>query len=194
VSDRGSNIRQALDKRLKSIEYIPCLGHSLNLCGKDLSKKKKPSKDEAPNKYANYNANVDLIEDLVAKCSTLVSTFRNSRSLSRKLAKEQLKIKKQDPNQSTCKLIKECEIRWNTRFDMVESVVDNHKAIKSVIKSDSNLKEAHYNKLIDEDGLDALATLVELLRPLKELTTLLSATAYPTNSQVVIYLCRLHNA
>ena len=87
------------------------------------------------------------------------------------------------------KLIIDCETRWNSCFDMICRVLEQQLSICAVLLENPS---KIYLSLETKD-IKLLEDLSDLLKPLKELTILLSSQSYATLSTVLPSLQKLIN-
>ena len=97
-------------------------------------------------------------------CRKLVGSFKHAEDFQRRL-----KEKQSDLNyESRIKLIQDILIRWNSKYDMIESILSN-KDLLSMSYEQVNNKIRH--NIPDGAEWDILNEFCDLLAPLKELTT-----------------------
>ncbi|CAF0998944.1 unnamed protein product, partial [Brachionus calyciflorus] len=136
-----------------------------------LLRKKEITKDEKIVIKANKK-DKELINLIIKKCNHLVGSFRHSESLQRKLKGSQKSLK----YNHSCKLVQEVCTRWGSTYDLLHSIVINRKALKR-IQHDPGCKSI-VDYVPNDDELDKIEELCNVLQPLKELTTVLSAKKY----------------
>jgi hypothetical protein len=190
----------------EDIIKLPCAAHRLNLAVKDLLNPKKigcdSKADISKQTYYIYDYNEDdelrkmpihvekikeiermntiksHINDLVSKCKHLVGSFRFSEQLSRKLKEKQNELKVENP----IKLIQDVPTRWNSTFAMLSSIVVNEAPLK-VLNLDPENDTIH-GYVPTSQEFEFIKELCTLLKPLKDLTKLLSGTNYVTISHL----------
>ena len=135
--------------------FTPCAAHRLNLCVDYTLKTKlvktKYDKDGKVRYYVrDFNENAEIrkveinnetlqeiehvnemkeeINRILGKCKKLVGSFRHSESLTRRL-----KEKQQTLNYSAkIRLVQDCPTRWNSSYNMVESIIANKEALAAM--------------------------------------------------------------
>ena len=202
VIDSGANITSAIEKFPASIQKLPCAGHRINLCVNDLFKEKKIKtvKNNINNHeqifVKTFNAegkfsqmeiskteatiiedsnNIKLIlGDLISKCRHLVGSFRHSGNLKNKLQEQQILL-----NYETKKrLVQDVATRWNSLYDMLDSICINKSALIAMQYMPTCSIISEYIPTNSEFFL--IDELCNLLKPMKELTKLLSGSMYCT--------------
>ena len=132
-------------------DHMLCFGHTMNLAVKK-------------------GLGTDGIKLLLAKCRRLIGYFNHS---------YQKKPVQLGLKQKTLKL--DVETRWNSIFDMIESVFNTDEAVTAMFRA--NPKNSHL--LLTPEELTTLKLIQEVLLPWKKLTVLHSAETYPTLSFVL---------
>ncbi|CAF1130762.1 unnamed protein product, partial [Brachionus calyciflorus] len=202
VADSGSNIKSALTKRGW---YVPCTAHKLNLSANDVLREKKIKikydkngndqyyiKDfdddgvlrqkEITYEEAKILESVNIfkkdLNEIISKVRKLVGSFKHSYLLTKNLREKQEIMN----YETKIKLIQEVPTRWNSTFDMIESVVLNKDAILS-------MSYESFNSVIkDKVPSHVEFTIIEeyclLFEKIKDLTEILSGSNYTTISIV----------
>lgn len=151
-TDNGRNIVMGVENSL--FENFRCAAHTLQLSvGKAL-------------KDANIN-------DLLAKCRSIVGHFKRSpqnwRILQKKLAEKGL---------PPTTLKQDVVTRWNSTLIMIKSCLSSKDALRDV------LEEMHFENLTDSEW-EQLEKLSQVLEPCREITQLLGGEKYATLSMVI---------
>lgn len=121
-------------------------------------------------------------DDLKTRAATVSNTIKYSKSLV-----ENFKRTAKEENLPTA-LKQECQTRWNTMFDMLQSVSKNYTAIKEVLEKRGELQKI---RNIDDYTLHRL---VRLLEPFKTSTTRLEGDRLATMHQVLVRIEDLKNS
>ena len=160
-SDNGANFSRALEF-LDFLTPIPCSCHCLNLCVEDILLPKEPL--ESSDKF---------VKDLLSKCKKFVSAFRHSYLLTEALKNKQITMNWQ----CKTKLVQDVPTRWNSTYDMLQSLIKNQVPLDSIVQEASTNSSIKSNYPSNQEFL-YIDALLKLLKPLKELTVELSAYNY----------------
>lgn len=76
-------------------------------------------------------------------------------------------------------MVQEVKTRWNSTFDMLESILINKAALLSIVHDPQSAQIK--TRFLSSDEFIFIEDLCTLLEPLKELTEYLSATKYVTS-------------
>ena len=142
--------------QLMNKQYMLCFGHTLNLSVKK-------------------GLAVEGLGEVLGRCRKLVSHFNHS-----SIAKEALKSKQKQLGQNVKSLKQDLDTRWNSTFDMIESVINNDEAVSSVLRIDTK----YCALLLSPQEINTLTDVKAVLMPWKKLTVMMSADKYPTLSLV----------
>jgi hypothetical protein len=129
---------------------------------------------EKVNEIIKMNSIKASLNDLVSKCKHLVGSFRFSEQLTRKLKEKQKELKVED----RIKLIQDVPTRWNSTLDMFLSIVANEGPLKAMNLDPENTTIHAYVPTTHE--FELIKEFCKLLKPLKDLTKLLSGKNYLT--------------
>ena len=140
VVDNAKNITKAWI--LLQRQYINCFAHSMNLAVK-------------------RGLAIPAIKDTLDSVRKLVNHFHHSCPHT-----EALKNQQEMLNLPRHKLKMDVETRWNSTFDMVESVLASKEAIAQVLIGD----KVHRNLTLSAEEVTVLEELRDILKPWKELT------------------------
>ncbi|XP_062576514.1 E3 SUMO-protein ligase ZBED1-like [Saccostrea cucullata] len=164
VSDNAANMMKA-GELLGNI-HINCYEHTLNLaCQKCLAVKK--------------------LENTLAKIRKIVAFFLRSN-----IAAALLKNTAESLSLPQHKLIMDVRTRWNSAYDMISRFLEMQVAIFATLKSKELGKEREAElKSFHDDDFTVAEEVVQLLKPFKDITTLLCSEKSPTLSIIL----PLHN-
>ncbi|XP_047135552.1 zinc finger BED domain-containing protein 4-like [Hydra vulgaris] len=199
VTDSGANIFSAVNKFDDNVLKIPCAGHRLNLVVNDLLnardiKVKKFKNGSKRYQVKDYDGNGKLINreitesevkeiekinegkleiaKVISSCRHIVGSFKHSEMLQKKLKEVQETLR----YETKIKLVQDIAIRWNSQFDMIESILTNKTALDMISIEFQNIKDY----LPTATEFKVLEDLCDLLHPIKELTKLFSGNKYVT--------------
>ena len=117
-------------------------------------------------------------KDLVSKCKKLVGSFKHNDGLVRRLREKQDSLN----YELKIKLVQDMPVRWNSTFDMIDTLLINKDALISM--SLERINSIIKQNIPTESEWNILEELCELLEPVKDLTTSLSASKYVTISLI----------
>nr|XP_047144767.1 zinc finger BED domain-containing protein 4-like [Hydra vulgaris] len=176
VTDLGANIFSAVNKFDDNVLKIPCAGHRLNLVVNDLLntrdiKVKKFKNGSKRYQVKDYDGNGKLInreitESEVKEIEKINEAFRDVTKEVQETLRYETKIK----------LVQDIAIRWNSQFDMIESILTNKTALDMISIEFQNIKDY----LPTATEFKVLEDLCDLLHPIKELTKFFSGKKYVT--------------
>ena len=161
TSDSGSNIKRACS--LLKWRRLSCFGHNLDLA-------------------INKALNDSRVTRVLKVCRQVVAKFSLSWKKKRDLASVQI-----EKNLPSHKLKADCQTRWGSSLAMLERINEQQVAIRVVLASDS--KASHL--IPTWQDFDVIESVLAALRPLVELTDVLSAEKSITISAVRPLLTRL---
>ena len=116
------------------------------------------------------------INNLISRCRHLVGSFKHGDQLNVKLQETQKTL-----NYETCnKLVQDVTHRWNSQYDMLDSICVNKDALKSMSLL-PNISKSIENFVPEDSEFKTIDELCDLLKPLKDLTVLLSGSDYSIN-------------
>ncbi|XP_012565115.2 uncharacterized protein LOC105849309 [Hydra vulgaris] len=199
VTDSGANIFSAVNKFADNVLKIPCAGHRLNLVVNDLLnardiKVKKIKNGSKRYEIIDYDGNGKLINrettesevkeiekinegkleiaKVISSCRHIVGSLKHSEMLQKKLKEVQETLR----YKTKIKLVQDIAIRWNSQFDMIESILTNKTALGMISIEFPNIKDY----LSTAAEFKVLEDLCDSLHPIKELTKLFSGKKYVT--------------
>ncbi|XP_061162789.1 E3 SUMO-protein ligase ZBED1-like [Saccostrea echinata] len=164
VSDNAANMMKA-GELLGNI-HVNCYAHTLNLaCQKCLAVKR--------------------LENILAKIRKIVAFFHRSN-----IAAALLKNTAESLSLPQHKLIMDVRTRWNSAYDMISRFLEMQVAIFATLKSKELGKERESElKSFHDDDFSVAEEVIQLLKPFKDITTLLCSEKSPTLSIIL----PLHN-
>ena len=161
--DNASNIHKCMDTVL-AWPYLHCFAHTLNLAVK-------------------AGLCIERIHQVVSRCSRLVAFFRRSSNAAYKLL-DKLKAL----GCPTHALVQDVATRWNSTFDMLERVYEQRAPICAAL-----VEENRMELLPRDDDFTVVESLLEVLKPFKHITEVMSGEKYTTVSSVKPLLHHLLN-
>ncbi len=171
-TDTAANIKKAIGYfGTRNVQWLPCSCHLLNLVMQGVIER--------------VGVSDNVIQSLIAKVRRFVTSFRHSCFLQKALKEKELAVN----SRFRIKLIQDVCTRWNSIFDMLNSIILNKSALKSLI-NDRDLQRQ--NKTVEtisrnfprQNEFNINSDLLNLFRPLKELTLEFNAYKY-TNCSIL---------
>lgn len=163
ATDNAPNIVNAVNETDGLGPQISCFAHTVNLAVK---------------KALSING----VSRLLGKVRKVVTFFHKSTT-----AHQALTAKQEMLNLPKHKLIHDVTTRWNTAHDMLARYVEQQPAIYSALTMDKNLR-SHLNMdmaMLTDTEQKMAEQLIEVLKPLKTVTTLMSSETTPTISMIL---------
>ena len=163
ATDNAANIVNAVNETDGLWPQLDCFAHTVNLAAK---------------KAVSING----VSRLLGKVWKVVTFFHKSTT-----AHHALTVKQKMLNLPKHKLIRNVTTRWNTAQDMLARYVEQQPAIYSALTMDKTLR-SHINKdmaILTDDEQKMAEQLIEVLKPLKTVTTLMSSETTPTISMIL---------
>ena len=157
TTDGGSGIRNAVEKHLK-LPWLHCMGHLINLAVKK-------------------GISVPAVDVLVKNARAISSHFRYSSEAARQLKDQQILL-----NQPVLCTKVSVVTRWNSVFDMIDRLL---ACRSSVVLCLSTARDPDLPELRGAEW-ESLEAIRDVLRPLKEVTTILSSASQPTAAAALV--------
>ena len=155
TTDSGSNIVSAF--RIMNALRISCFGHNLDLAI-------KKGLDNA------------RVQRAVARCHSLVELFHRSYKKTRDLRQKQEEL-----GLPQHKIMGDVVTRWGSTYDMIERVVEQQRAISSILAEDRK----NWRKMPTDAEFSTMEIVIDVLKPLSFLTDALSGEKQVTVSAVL---------
>ena len=165
TTDNGSNFIAAFHNILEW-PRLSCFGHNLDLA-------------------INKSLNVSRIQRVVGRCHSLLEVFGRSWKKTRDLRQKQ-----QELNLKHHKLISDVATRWGSTYLMMERILEQQRAISSVLADDRK----YWHKMLTDQDLSCLETIISVLRPIFHFTDALSGEKHVTISAVQPLLSHITNS
>jgi hypothetical protein len=148
TSDNASVMK--LTAKLLNLEWFGCFLHTVNLVVKDGLK--------------------------ISQCVALLSSIRTTVSYFKRSSKAMARLHdvQRQLNLPLHRLIRDCETRWSSTYDMIARYIEQFPAIQLVCS-----EEAFLHPTLSAVDLQELKKLRDLLKPFAEITTLMSPNAPP---------------
>lgn len=161
TTDNAPNIVNAVHEADGLGPQISCFAHVVNLAAKKA-------------------VSINTVSRLLGRVRKIVTFFHKSTK-----AHHVLTVKQEMLNLPRHKLIHDVTTRWNTVHDMLERYTEQQPAIYSALL-DTDLKLTVKNITMLNDSEQKLAEeLIQVLTPLKTVTTLMSSETTPTISMIL---------
>ncbi|XP_077095961.1 E3 SUMO-protein ligase ZBED1-like [Siphateles boraxobius] len=161
-TNNAANIVNAVNETVEPGPQTGCFAHTVNLAAKRA-------------------VSINGVSRLLGKVRKVVTFFHLSTTANQALA-----VKQEMLNLPKHKLINDVITRWNTSHDMLSRYVEQQPAIYSALTMDKNLMSHVTGIAMLTDGEQKMAEqLIEVLKPLKTVTTLMSSETTPTISMIL---------
>ncbi|XP_057181407.1 E3 SUMO-protein ligase ZBED1-like [Triplophysa rosa] len=161
TTDNARNMVNAIKEAAGLGPQIGCFAHILNLAAKKAVALQQTSR-------------------LLGKVRKVVAFFHKSTT-----AANALKVKQEMLNIPAHKLIHDTPTRWNTIYDMMERYLEQQPAIYSALMDKNIKKNVKDIAVLSDSELTLAEEMIQLLKPLKTTTTLLSTETAPSLSMVL---------
>ncbi|XP_034023290.1 zinc finger BED domain-containing protein 1-like [Thalassophryne amazonica] len=123
---------------------------------------------------------VNQISRLLSKVRRVVTFFHKSTT-----AAVVLKAKQEMLQLPPHKLIQDVTTRWNSSYDMLKRYLEQQAAVYSALTEKDVKKNAKDLITLSDQDVTVLEDVVEVLKPMKTITTLLSSEQQPTVSMIL---------
>ena len=160
VTDNDANIVKVAEIIFGRERHLGCFGHTIQLV---------PSIEikEIPG-----------VQKLISEVKQIIYFIKKSANAADALRRLQLA---QGENEGTClKLLQDVDTRWNLEFFMLERLLDSAPLISSALLFVPNAPS-----MLSREKVDALKEIVEILRPIEQVTRELSSQDYASCSVVI---------
>ena len=157
ITDNAANVKASMQRLTpEKLKSLYCFAHTLQLV---------------------VNGSVEAFPEfgrVIKKAKVIVNHFHKSAKDSHKLSEIQKTL-----NIKQHKLKNESPTRWNSLYYLMDRIVEQREAITVVLASNDNVKNLrNYEWKIAE-------SYVKVLKPFEDVTSMLSASRYPTLSMVI---------
>lgn len=160
TTDNAKNIVNAT-KEAGLSPHIGCFAHTVNLA-------------------SQKGLGVNQMSRLLGKVRKVVTFFHRSTT-----AAAVLKAKQDLLQLPPHKLVQDVITRWNSSYDMLERYLEQQAAVYSAL-TEKNIKKSVKDLItLSDQDVTVLEEVVQVLKPLKTVTTLLSSEQQPTVSMVL---------
>ncbi|KAM9350016.1 E3 SUMO-protein ligase ZBED1 [Symphorus nematophorus] len=161
TTDNAKNMVNAVNATAGLGPQIGCFAHTVNLAAKNA-------------------VSISQVSRLLGKIRKVVTFFHRSTT-----ASHALKTKQGMLELPVHKLIHDVPTRWNTTYDMLERYLEQQAAIYSALM-EKDVKKHLKDISVLTDGEAKLAEdLIRILKPLKNVTTLMSTETSPSVSMII---------
>ncbi|KAJ8356661.1 hypothetical protein SKAU_G00194550 [Synaphobranchus kaupii] len=161
TTDNASNIVNAIHEADGLGPQIGCFAHVVNLAAKKA-------------------VSINPVSRLLGKVRKAVTFFHKSTT-----AHHVLTVKQEMLGLPKHKLIHDVTTRWNTIHDMLERYVEQQPAIYAALLDKGVKKSAKDMAMLTDSEQKLAEELIQLLKPLKTVTTLMSSETTPTTSMIL---------
>lgn len=155
VTDNGSNMVKAVSNVFGKNKHLPCFAHTLDLVASKIV----------------YNV-ID-VKNIVDKVKSIVTHFKQSVVAADKLRKAQ-------NEENVLKLVQSVPTRWNSVFYMLERFLKLSCHVAPIL-----LQNSKYPPMIDGMELETIKEVLEILKPIEEVSREICGEKYLTSSKVI---------
>lgn len=161
TTDNAKNIVNAIGLTEGLGPQIACFAHTVNLAAKSA-------------------ISIAQISRLLARVRKVVTFFHRSTTAAFILKSKQEMLTLPDH-----KLIHDVPTRWNSTYDMLERYVEQQAAIYSAVMDKDMKKKTKDMSLLNDNETKLAEDLIDVLKPLKNVTTLMSTETSPSVSMIM---------
>lgn len=155
VTDNGSNMVKAVSNVFGKDKHLPCFAHTLDLVASKIV----------------YNV-ID-VKNTVDKVKAIVTHFKHSVVASDKLRKAQ-------NEENVLKLVQSVPTRWNSVYYMLERFLKLSCHVAPIL-----LQNSKGPAMIDGMEIETIKEVLEILKPIEEVSREISGEKYLTSSKVI---------
>lgn len=160
TTDNAKNIANAVELAGFS-PHVRCFAHTVNLA-------------------AQRGLGVQQVSRLLGRVRKVVTFFHRSTT-----AAEMLKQKQELLQLPSHKLIQDVVTRWNSSHDMLERYLEQQAAIFSALTDKRVKKNVKDLVTLSDDDIKLAEALIQVVKPLKTVTTIMSTDQTPTVSMII---------
>ncbi|XP_077384385.1 E3 SUMO-protein ligase ZBED1-like [Festucalex cinctus] len=160
TTDNAKNIVNASNSAGLS-PHIGCFAHTVNLA-------------------SQKGLGVNQISRLLGKVRRVVTFFHKSTT-----AAAALKAKQEMLHLPHHKLVQDVSTRWNSSYDMLARYLEQQAAIYSALTEKDVKKSAKELITLSDQDVTVMEDMIQVLKPLKTVTSLLSSEQQPTVSMIL---------
>ncbi|XP_060085252.1 E3 SUMO-protein ligase ZBED1-like [Ylistrum balloti] len=166
ATDNASNIVKGVN--LAGFEpHIRCFAHCLNLA-------------------AHKAMQINSVSRLLGRMRRIVTFFHSSSTATKKLKDKQKAL-----NLPAKRLVQDVKTRWNSSFDMMSTFLEQQPAVYATLTEKDIKKNLKEVVTLSDTDISLAEELVDVLKPLKTITTIMCEEKSPTISLVHLMKERL---
>ncbi|CAF1098726.1 unnamed protein product, partial [Brachionus calyciflorus] len=124
----------------------------------------------------SYSDNFKLIDKIIRKCCSIASLFNHSTNF-----KEELTKKQKENNKKVEAISQNVETRWNSLFQMLKRISDNHAILNLILSNERK----HKHLVISDDEKKCLEESIEIFEVFYEITQRISTESIGTSSLII---------
>ena len=161
TTDNAKNMVNAVNATAGLGPQIGCFAHTVNLAAKNA-------------------VSINQVSRLLGKMRKVVAFFHRSTT-----ATHALKTKQEMLQLPVHKLIHDVPTRWNTTYDMLERYLEQQASIYSALMDKDVRKSVKDIAVLTDSEVKLAEDLTKILKPLKNVTTLMSTETSPSVSMII---------